>query len=217
MKKMLVMAVALALISACGTANAAKVWDDFSWWGQSGATPDPVADSKGRSGYWWWPTEAKSNAGDSELWGNRGVVYHSPWEVAKVEEQKPADAPPAVVAPAPRQLAIVLNNVLFDFDKSTLKPEGKAEVDKLVAELKKFPKDTVLVEGHTDSTGTDEYNMALGQRRADSVKKYMLEMGIEDGRVSTKSFGEGTPAVANDTKANRALNRRAVFNVTIND
>ena len=216
MKKMLVMAVALALISACGTANAAKVWDDFSWWAQSGATPDPVADSKGRSGYWWWPLEAKSNAGDSELWGNRGVVYHT-W-VAKAEEvAKPADPPPAVVAPAPRQLAIVLNNVLFDFDKSTLKPEGKVEVDKLVAELKKFPKDTVLVEGHTDSTGTDQYNMGLGQRRADSVKKYMVEMGIEDARVTTKSFGEGTPAVPNDTTANRALNRRAVFNVTINN
>ncbi|MBI2423164.1 MAG: OmpA family protein [Candidatus Hydrogenedentes bacterium] len=217
MKKMLVMAVALALIGACGTANAAKVWDDFSWWGQSGATPDPVADSEGRSGYWWWPLEAKSNAGDSEPWGNRGVVYHSPWEAAKAEPEKPADAPPAVVAPAPRQLAIVLNNVLFDFDKSTLKPEGKVEVDKLVAELKKFPKDTVLVEGHTDSTGDEAYNMGLGQRRADSVKKYMVEMGIEDARVTTQSFGEGTPAVPNDTKANRALNRRAVFNVTIND
>lgn len=215
MKKMLVMAVALALVGACGTANAAKVWDDFSWWGNSGATPEPVADTKGRSGYWWWPTEPASNAGDSELWGNRGVVYHSPWEPMAKEVETPVAPPKEVVTPAPRSLDIVLNNVLFDFDKSTLKPEGKAEIDKLVAELKKFEQDTVLIEGHTDSTGDEAYNMGLGQRRADSVKKYMTEMGIDAGRISTQSFGETQPAVPNDTKANRALNRRAVFNVTI--
>lgn len=81
----------------------------------------------------------------------------------------------------------MLNNVLFDFDKSTLKPEGKAEIDKLVAEMGKFPGDTVVVVGHTDSVGTDAYNVALGQRRADAVVNYMKAAGY---RRSPRWFQE---------------------------
>lgn len=212
--------VALALIAAVcgfgGKAEAAKHWDDMSWWGNTGATPAPTADTKGRSGYWWWPIEPASNADDGELWGNRGIVYHT---YAPAEAPAPVAGPVADPAPAPQpdatRTAIVLNNVLFDFDKSTLKPEGKAEIDKLVAEMTKFPKDTVVVVGHTDSVGTDAYNMALGQRRADAVVAYMKAAGIDAARVGSKTMGESAPAVANDSAANRALNRRAVFEITL--
>ena len=212
--------VALALIAAVcgfgGKAEAAKHWDDMSWWGNTGATPAPTADTKGRSGYWWWPIEPASNTDDGELWGNRGIVYHTyaaaaPAEPAKEvtpgPEQKPNEAP--------KRTAIVLNNVLFDFDKSTLKPEGKVAVDQVIAELNKFPKDTVVVVGHTDSVGTDAYNMALGQRRADAVVTYMKAAGIDAARVGSKTMGESAPAVPNDSAANRALNRRAVFEITL--
>lgn len=212
--------VALALIAAVcglgGKAEAAKHWDDMSWWGNTGATPAPTADTKGRSGFWWWPIEPASNADDGELWGNRGIVYHT---YAAAEPAKPADQVTPPVAPAenkpPERVAVVLNNVLFDFDKSTLKPEGKAEIDKLVAEMQKFPKDTTVVVGHTDSVGTDAYNMALGQRRADAVVAYMKAAGIDAARVGSKSMGESQPAVPNDSAANRALNRRAVFEITL--
>ena len=106
-------------------------------------------------------------------------------------------------------------DAFFDFDKAVLKPEGKVEVDKLVAEMKKFAKDTVVVEGHTCDIGADTYNMGLGQRRADAVQKYMVESGIDAARVQTVSFGETKPAVPNDSAANRKLNRRAEFKVTI--
>ena len=212
--------VALALIAAVcgfgGKAEAAKHWDDMSWWGNTGATPAPTADTKGRSGYWWWPIEPASNADDGELWGNRGIVYHTYAAAPKVED-KPVvtpDVPGTPNQPVQRE-KILLNNVLFDFDKSTLKPEGKAEIDKLVAEMTKFPGDTVLVVGHTDSVGTDAYNMALGQRRADAVVAYMKAAGIDAARVGSKSMGESSPAVANDSAANRALNRRAVFEITL--
>jgi len=165
-----------------------------------------------RDGYWWWPTEAASNADDGELWGNRGIVYRD-WEkpVEKVVEPvKPQEKKPEEVRTVP-----VLNNVLFDFDKAVLKPEGKVEVDKLVAEMKKFAKDTVVIEGHTCDIGADTYNMGLGQRRADAVQKYMVESGIDAARVQTVSFGETKPAVPNDSAANRKLNRRAEFKVTI--
>ena len=212
--------VALALIAAVcgfgGKAEAAKHWDDMSWWGNTGATPAPTADTKGRSGYWWWPIEPASNTDDGELWGNRGIVYHTYAAAPKPEEKPPVVAPPEEkVNDGGGRVAVVLNNVLFDFDKSTLKPEGKAEIDKLVAEMTKFPGDTVLVVGHTDSVGTDAYNMALGQRRADAVVAYMKAAGIDAARVGSKTMGESSPAVANDSAANRALNRRAVFEITL--
>lgn len=129
----------------------------------------------------------------------------------------PKQAAPAPSAPGPQvaRTAILLNNVLFDLDKSILKPEGKVEVDKLIAEMKAHPKDTVLIEGHTCDLASDAYNMGLGQRRADSIKTYMTEKGIDVKRMSTKSFGETTPAVPNSSEENRKLNRRGEFKITI--
>ncbi len=219
MRKSLIGVLAIGVVLMYGAASAAiyqppKVWDDLSWWGNSGATPEPVKDPV-RAAYWWWPKEPASNAGDTELWGNRGKVMHT-WEPPKkVDEPEPPKPPEET--PKPTHIAPVLNHILFDFDKSDLKPEGKAEIDKAVAHLKEWPNDTVLIEGHTCSVGDETYNMGLGQRRADSVKRYMVEAGISADRISTKSFGETQPAVANDTPANRKLNRRAVLVTTLKD
>ena len=214
MKRFLALALMATLVVMCGNAQAAKHWDDMSWWGNTGATPDPVADSQGRSGYWWWPTQPASNAGDSELWGNRGIVYHSPWEKPAAPEPAPAPAP----APAAAKRTIpVLNHVLFDFDKSVLKAEGKAATDQVSAHMKKFGKDSVLIEGHTCNVGDDAYNMGLGQRRADAVDAYLVSTGVDAGRTSTKSFGETSPVNDNSTPALRKLNRRAVFQISIVD
>jgi len=219
MKRFLVVALIAAVMVIGIPAHAAKVWDDMSWWGNTGATPEPVADSNagccaaGRSGYWWWPKEAASNVDDGELWGNRGIVY-AQW-VKPVEEVADVTPPPPPPPPAVERTAIVLNNVLFDFDKAVLKPEGKAEVDKLVADMKLHAQDTVVIEGHTCNMGSAEYNMGLGQRRADAVKAYMVESGIDAARIETVSLGLTSPAVPNDTPANRKLNRRAEFKITV--
>ncbi len=214
MRKLIALAVVFAMLGVCGSAQAAKVWDDMSWWGNTGATPDPVADSKGRSGYWWWPKEPASNAGDTELWGNRGIVYHL-WE-KPAEEPAPPAAPPAKPVAAKRTV-IQMNNVLFDFDSAVLKPEGKKEVNRLVAEMKKYPKDTVTVVGHTCNVGTEAYNMALGQRRSDSVKAYMVANGIAASRITAISKGESEPAVPNMGKnsENNKKNRRAEFTIVM--
>ena len=214
MKKLVVLAVVAALFGACGTAQAAKVWDDMSWWGNTGATKAPVADSKGRSGYWWWPTEAASNANDSELWGNRGIVY-AQW--TPKEETKDVVPPPPPEPPKVETHQVpVLSNVLFDFDKSVVKPEAKATVDAAVKELVDYPKETLVIEGHTCNIGEEAYNQGLGQRRADAVKAVMVQSGIDAARITTVSFGETQPAVPNDTPDNRKLNRRAVFKFTLN-
>lgn len=219
MKRFAAMAMVMAIVAMGLPAQAAKVWDDMSWWGNTGALPEPHPETGtcpaqvGRSGYWWWPKEPASNVDDAELWGNRGIVYHA-WVKPEPPVVEPPAPPPAPPAP-PARTAIILNNVLFDFDKAVLKAEGKAEVDKLIAEMKKYTKDTVVIEGHTCNIGTHAYNMGLGQRRADAVKKYMVENGIDPSRIQTVSYSYDRPAVPNDTPANRKLNRRAEFKITI--
>ncbi|HIJ64505.1 MAG TPA: OmpA family protein [Candidatus Hydrogenedentes bacterium] len=214
MRKMLVCMLGVALVGMAGSAMAqckGKGWDDLSWWAQSGATPAPVKDTT-RSGYWWWPTEPASNVDDSELWGNRGVVYNTLVEPAP--ERPPQEGP----APeGPIRVIPTLSCVLFDFDKAVVKPEGMAVVNQVVALMKEHRDDTVIVEGHTCNIGTEEYNMGLGQRRADAVQKCLVDGGIGPGRITTKSYGESQPAVANDTPANRKLNRRVVFKIIMGD
>ncbi len=215
MKKLMVCALAVALLMGGSAFAQGRVWDDLSWWGKSGATPAPVKDARENyPGYWWWPLQPKSNANDSELWGNRGVVY----ALMTPEKPEPVTPTPPPPPPPPKKVRqVVLNNVLFDFDKAVLKPEGKAEVDKAVAEMKAHTGDTVALEGHTCDIGDEKYNLGLGQRRADAVKKYMVEQGIAETRITTKSLGETQPAVPNDSNANRKLNRRTVFNYAVVD
>ena len=217
MKKVLVCALAVALLAgpAFAQGKVATLADKLETWGKTGATPAVFKDTRENyAGYWWWPTEAKSNNNDAELWGNRGIVYAMYTEPKPPAPPAPAPPPPAPAPKVERQ-AVLYNHVLFDFDKAVLKPEGKAETDKVIADLKKYGKDTMLIEGHTCNIGAPDYNMGLGQRRADAVKKYMVEQGIDAGRLTTKSLGLTDPAKPNDSPANRKLNRRAVFKTAV--
>jgi len=106
-----------------------------------------------------------------------------------------------------------LANTLFDFDRSTIKPAGKQELDQLVARLKTMTVEIVIAVGHTDSVGTDAYNLRLGQRRADAVKRYLVSQGLEAARVYTDTKGEREPVATNKTADGRAANRRVVVEV----
>jgi outer membrane protein OmpA-like peptidoglycan-associated protein len=103
---------------------------------------------------------------------------------------------------------INLKGVLFDFDKATLRPEGRATLDNAAALFQKHPDITVEVAGHTDSRGSDSYNQKLSLRRANSVKAYLSEQGIAASRMTVKGFGESSPVTSNKTAAGRAQNRR---------
>ena len=96
----------------------------------------------------------------------------------------------------------------FDFDKSNLKPEAVAELDRAVKIMKDNPDVVLELQGNTDSVGTDAYNMALGKRRADAVFNYLKSKGIQGNRLKEASFGEGKPVASNATDAGRAQNRR---------
>ncbi len=102
------------------------------------------------------------------------------------------------------------DTVHFAFDRSDLNEEGKKTVDGQAAWLAKWPSVNVVVEGHCDERGTVEYNLALGARRANNVKKALTGKGVDAKRVDTVSFGKERPVAAGHDEASWAQNRRAV-------
>jgi len=103
--------------------------------------------------------------------------------------------------------------VLFDFDKSVLKPEGKAKLDDLANKVKAINLEVVIAIGHTDSIGSDAYNQKLSVRRAESVKAYLVSKGVEPNRIYTEGKGEKQPVASNKTKEGRQKNRRVEIEV----
>ena len=102
------------------------------------------------------------------------------------------------------------DTVFFAFDSSSLSAEAQAALDTQVAWLKNHEDVNVIVQGHCDDRGTREYNMALGERRANAVKQYLVSQGIEESRISTISYGKERPAVLGNNEAAWAQNRRAI-------
>ena len=128
---------------------------------------------------------------------------------------KPAAAPAKPAPSKVTQKKITLQaDTLFDFDKSNLKSEGVATLNKLAQDIKKMKLEVVIIVGYTDSIGTDAYNIALGQRRANAVKAFLTnDGGVEATRVYTESKGKADPVASNATAEGRAKNRRAVIEV----
>lgn len=131
-------------------------------------------------------------------------------------QPKPTPPPPPPPAPAPKpttERTIILDNVLFDFDKTAVKPDGAKILDRLIVFLKENADRRVDLEGHTDSVGSDQYNQNLSERRAASVKDYLTKRGIASSRITTKGFGETKPIADNKTADGRAKNRRVEIKV----
>lgn len=107
-----------------------------------------------------------------------------------------------------RGIVLTIGDVLFATGKADLSASAKKSVGTLAEFLQKNPNRNVLIEGHTDSVGADDYNLALSQRRADSVKDDLLENAIYAGRITAVGYGKKFPVASNDTKAGKAQNRR---------
>lgn len=110
-------------------------------------------------------------------------------------------------------VTVRLKNIYFDFDKTTLKSESFVELDKVVDLLKTNPSVEIEISGHTDSKGSDDYNLNLSQGRSQSVVDYLISQGIESYRLSAQGYGETVPIDSNDTEEGRANNRRVEFTV----
>ena len=132
-----------------------------------------------------------------------------------------APAPAATPAPAPAPAAPVTvatkvtyaADAFFDFDKSVVKPEGKAKLDDLVGKIKDINLEVIIAVGHTDAVGSDTYNQKLSVRRSEAVKAYLVSKGIEKNRVYTEGKGEMQPVADNKTAEGRAKNRRVEIEV----
>lgn len=107
-----------------------------------------------------------------------------------------------------RGLIVSLSDVLFDFDQATLKPGAKEKLAKVSGILLTYPTLKMSVEGHTDSVGSDDYNLKLSQRRADAVRDYLASNGINPANIQSTGLGKADPVAANDTAAGRQQNRR---------
>ena len=142
----------------------------------------------------------------------------------------PEETPPATVAARPiteapaitqkiitqaaaTQEAVVLKNVLFDFDRATLRPESKIELNHLLDLLRQNPDLSIEILGHTDSIGSNDYNLNLSLERAMAVYKYLLQKDIEPRRLSCSGLGKIQPIASNDTEQGRQQNRRVEFKV----
>ena len=142
----------------------------------------------------------------------------------------PVVAPPAAVAPPPPPPPPVVAPVappappaatkvtyaadaFFDFNKSVIKPEGKAKLDDLVGKIKDINLEVIIAVGHTDAVGGDAYNQKLSIRRSEAVKAYLVSKGIEKNRVYTEGKGEKQPVADNKTSEGRAKNRRVEIEV----
>jgi OOP family OmpA-OmpF porin len=138
-------------------------------------------------------------------------VDTSPAPVA--DTAAPAVAPVAAVAVPSSEKITFEADTFFDFDKSVLKPAGKTKLNDLASKLQGIDIEVVVATGHTDSVGSDAYNIKLSLRRANAVKAFLVSKGIPADRIFTAGKGEGTPVASNKTRDGRAKNRRVEVEV----
>ena len=136
--------------------------------------------------------------------------------IVPVVAPAPVAVAPSVVAPVAPPAATKVTyaaDAFFNFDKSVLKPEGKAKLDDLIGKIKDINLEVIIAVGHTDSVGSDAYNQKLSVRRSEAVKAYLVSKGIEKNRVYTEGKGEKQPVADNKTAEGRAKNRRVEIEV----
>lgn len=109
--------------------------------------------------------------------------------------------------------AITLRNIFFDFDKSTLRPQSTTELNRLIALMEEHKHMEIEISGHTDSKGSETYNMRLSEDRARVVVEYLVNHGIKEDRMVFRGYGEGVPVATNDTDEGRQQNRRTEFRI----
>lgn len=144
-------------------------------------------------------TAATGGAGEYMLPGLAGTTHVSPPAQPKNTQQY--------------LVSVIGDRVFFDFDKYNIKPSAAARLEEQAAWLNAYPELTVTIEGHCDERGTREYNLALGERRANAVKDYLGALGVNANRISTISYGKERPTVPESNEAAWAQNRRGATNV----
>jgi OOP family OmpA-OmpF porin len=144
----------------------------------------------------------------------KAAVYTPPPAAEPMPVPQVVETPPPAPAPVPvSEKVSFAAEALFDFDKSVVKPEGKAALDDLLVKLQGMNAEVMITVGHTDSIGTDAYNQKLSLRRAEAVKAHLVSKGVEASRVYTEGKGETQSVADNKTSEGRAKNRRVTVEV----
>jgi OOP family OmpA-OmpF porin len=198
--------VAIALAAAV-LATAAGAQEIHNWKNSAGEVWKNSVGECWRDSSWTPATAAP---------GCDGAIVPPPPAPAPVMAPPPAPVPAPMPAPAPVAVASKVTyaaDAFFDFDKSVLKPEGKAKLDDLAGKVKGINLEVIIAVGHTDSVGTDAYNQKLSIRRSEAVKAYLVSAGIEKSRVYTEGKGEKQPVADNKTAEGRSKNRRVEIEV----
>jgi OmpA-OmpF porin, OOP family len=151
--------------------------------------------------------EAKDKISESQNLDLRNITHDS------VIEHEDFTMKNINVATVEENATIVLNNVFFDFDKATLKAESFPELNRIRDLMKEKTGMQIEIDGHTDATGPDQYNLGLSERRAKAVIKYLADQGVDGSRMTVKFFGEAKPLDSNGTVEGRRKNRRVEFKI----
>lgn len=176
----------------------------FGRWNRAYTSPRPTDLGPGQ-------TDAE-RFGEDIQWATAGIGV----KYSFAEAPPPPPPPPPPPAPAPRKPErIILRAVHFDFDRSTVRPDAYPILDEAVQMLKEQRNEnvTIVSEGHADSIGTEKYNMGLSRRRAEAVRKYLVDHGIAPNRIRIEAYGESKPVASNKTAEGRAQNRRVEIRV----
>ncbi len=143
---------------------------------------------------------------------NKTAVEQQPEPAVEAQPEPPAPAPQAVSVDDRGREMFLNDNIYFDFDSAVLKPEAQSLLQIKARWLQDNPDViAVLIEGHCDERGTEAYNLALGAKRADAVKRYLADMGLDNRTISTQSYGEEKPVDMLHNEEAWAKNRRACF------
>lgn len=154
---------------------------------------------------------AKARAADSAAQAQAAAAAEAKRRADSIAAAPAADS----AAKAASLRAEVATTVYFEYDKSTLTDSAKKLLDRKIAILNANPKVQIQIEGHTDERGSSEYNVALGNQRAASVKRYLTQHGIADGRITIISYGEEKPVANGHEETSWSQNRRAEFVITV--
>jgi outer membrane protein OmpA-like peptidoglycan-associated protein len=144
------------------------------------------------------------------------VLNPKPVEPVVVRQEEPAPTPAPEPKPEPKPEVVLENfkNILFDFNKHGIRPSEGKKLDKLANFLSKNPTVQVVLKGHTDAVGGEDFNNELSQKRCESSQEYLIEKGIEASRISIEKFGEKKPVSSNKSSQGRQLNRRVEITVS---
>ena len=169
----------------------------------TGAVLGAIGGGVGTAQFEKGPTDGEIAAG-AAVGMAAGALVGGLLGLAICKEEAPPPPPPP--APAPRKVA-TLTGPQFDFNKATLRPDGRTAV-RTAADTLRGTKERVLVTGYTDSVGSDAYNLRLSERRANTVRDALVAEGIAADRITTKGMGKSNPVASNETAEGRARNRR---------